>query len=74
MESNPGPQKVAKATNGEAKSKGGAKVEMMVNLNGHVDVADQVEVRSVLERQAELIGKQKDDIVELRKRLEDNVR
>ena len=63
-------------TNGEAakSSKGGAKVEMMVNLNGHVDVADQAEVRSVLEKQAELIGKQKDDIVELRKRLEDNVR
>ena len=47
--------------------------------NGHGDatteaVEDRVEVRSVLERQAELISKQKDDIVELRKRLEDNVR
>ena len=54
----------------------------MVHLNGHNNIngheentmEDQNEVRSVLEKQAELINKQKDDIIELRKRLEDNVR
>ena len=69
MESNPGPPKVAKVTNKSARA--------MVHLNGHGDQngheeGDDVEVR--LERQAELINKQKEDIVELRKRLEDNVR
>lgn len=67
----------SKVTNGNAKSKNTkAAAEVMVDHNGHDDdvMVDQVEVRSVLERQAELISKQKDDLVELRKRLEDNVR
>ena len=74
MESNPGPPtKVTKST------KAGT---TMVHLNGHNNIngheentmEGQNEVRSVLEKQAELINKQKDDIIELRKRLEDNVR
>ena len=73
MESNPGPPtKVTKST----------KAGTMVHLNGHNNIngheentmEGQNEVRSVLEKQAELINKQKDDIIELRKRLEDNVR
>ena len=73
VESNPGPPKVAKVTSKSARA--------MVHLNGHGDqngqeevAVDQDGVRSVLEKQAELINKQKEDIVELRKKLEDNVR
>ena len=57
VESNPGPPKVAKVTTKSAKA--------MVHLNGHGDqngheevVVDQDGVRSVLEKQAELINKQ----------------
>ena len=77
MESNPGLPKVAKVSKS---------TKAATNLNNNHDqnnsredatteaVEDRVEVRSVLERQAELISKQKDDLVELRKRLEENVR
>ena len=72
MESNPGLPKVAKV------SKSTKAANLNNQNNGHGDateaVEDRVEVRSVLERQAELISKQKDDLVELRKRLEENVR
>ena len=74
VESNPGPPKVAKVSNNKS-------ARAMVHLNGHGDqngheevAVDQDGVRSVLEKQAELINQQKEDIVELRKKLEDNVR
>ena len=65
VESNPGPPKVAKVSNNKS-------ARAMVHLNGHGDqngheevAVDQDGVRSVLEKQAELINQQKEDIVEL---------